>query len=54
MLRLTALIEEMRAQLIRLSEIHGLTHPKTIQCSQQLDQLINLAMKKQTGLVTNK
>lgn len=42
-----AIIEKTRKQLLHLGKLYGLTHPKTIQCSQQLDKLINLSMKGQ-------
>lgn len=41
------IIEKTRKQLLHLGKLYGLTHPKTIQCSQQLDILINLSMKGQ-------
>lgn len=41
------IIEKTRKQLLHLGKVYGLTHPKTIQCSQQLDILINLSMKEQ-------
>lgn len=47
MLNLITLIEKKRSQLVHLSKLYGLTHPQTIQCSQQLDRLINLFMNKQ-------
>ncbi len=40
-------IEKKRQQLFYLTKLYGLTHPQTIQCSQQLDILINISMKKQ-------
>jgi hypothetical protein len=40
-------IEKKRQQLFYLSKLYGLAHPQTIQCSQQLDILINISMKKQ-------
>lgn len=48
MFSLTNVIEKKREQLFYLSKLYGLTHPQTIQCSQQLDILINAAMKKQS------
>lgn len=48
MFSLTNLIEKKREQLFYLSKLYGLTHPQTIQCSQQLDKLINISMKKQS------
>ena len=47
MSRLANLIEKKRQQLFYLTKLYGLTHPQTIQCSQQLDILINISMKKQ-------
>jgi hypothetical protein len=41
------LIKEKKAQLLTIGERHGLNHRKTIQCSQELDQLLNLYMKEQ-------
>ncbi|MDO7484852.1 aspartyl-phosphate phosphatase Spo0E family protein [Peribacillus frigoritolerans] len=31
-----------KAQLLNIVELHGLNHLKTIQCSQELDHLLNL------------
>ncbi|WP_342046830.1 MULTISPECIES: aspartyl-phosphate phosphatase Spo0E family protein [Bacillaceae] len=42
-----AIIEQKRRQLLHLGKLYGLTHPKTIKCSQQLDKLINLSMRGQ-------
>ncbi|MCM3675248.1 aspartyl-phosphate phosphatase Spo0E family protein [Peribacillus sp. V2I11] len=36
------LIREKKAQLLNIVEHHGLNHLKTIQCSQELDHLLNL------------
>ena len=41
------LIKEKKAQLLNIGERYGLNHRKTIQCSQELDQLLNLYMKEQ-------
>ncbi|WP_342048811.1 aspartyl-phosphate phosphatase Spo0E family protein [Bacillus sp. OTU530] len=48
MISLRNLIETKREQLFYLGKVYGLTHPKTIQCSQQLDVLINSSLKKQS------
>ena len=48
MISLTNLIETKREQLFYLGKVYGLTHPKTIQCSQQLDVLINFSLEKQS------
>ncbi|WP_275677495.1 aspartyl-phosphate phosphatase Spo0E family protein [Neobacillus drentensis] len=45
MSNLIILIEEKRSQLLHLSRMYGLNNFRTIQCSQQLDKLINLNMK---------
>ena len=45
MFSLTNLIETKREQLFYLGKVYGLAHPKTIQCSQQLDVLINFSLK---------
>ncbi|BBW97188.1 Spo0E family sporulation regulatory protein-aspartic acid phosphatase [Geobacillus icigianus] len=42
------LIEEKRQQMIELALTYGLTAKETIECSQQLDQLINEYLR-QTG-----
>ena len=47
MFSLTNLIETKREQLFYLGKLYGLTHLKTIQCSQQLDVLINFSLKEQ-------
>jgi len=47
MFSLTNLIETKREELFYLGKVYGLTHPKTIQCSQQLDVLINFSLKEQ-------
>lgn len=49
---LESLIKEKKAQLLNIGEHYGLNHLKTIQCSQELDQLLNLYMKEQSA-VTN-
>ncbi|WP_342044743.1 aspartyl-phosphate phosphatase Spo0E family protein [Bacillus sp. OTU530] len=56
MFSLTNLIETKREQLFYLGKLYGLTHPKTIQCSQQLDVLINASFKKEKhkGKITGK
>ncbi|WP_319951998.1 aspartyl-phosphate phosphatase Spo0E family protein [Peribacillus frigoritolerans] len=36
------LIREKKAQILNIVEHHGLNHLKTIQCSQELDHLLNL------------
>jgi hypothetical protein len=41
------LIKEKKAQLLNIGERYGLNHRRTIQCSQELDQLLNLYMKEQ-------
>ncbi|MFJ7941708.1 Spo0E family sporulation regulatory protein-aspartic acid phosphatase [Peribacillus sp. NPDC096622] len=41
-LMLENLIIEKKAQLLNIVELHGLNHLKTIQCSQELDHLLNL------------
>lgn len=41
-LMLENLIREKKAQLLNIVEHHGLNHLKTIQCSQELDHLLNL------------
>jgi hypothetical protein len=41
-------IEKTRKELILLSSIHGMTSPKTVECSQTLDRLLNLIMIKST------
>ncbi|WP_129728964.1 aspartyl-phosphate phosphatase Spo0E family protein [Ectobacillus funiculus] len=48
MFSLTNLIETKREQLFYLGRLYGLTHPKTIECSQQLDVLINFSLKEQS------
>ncbi|HGE5782935.1 MULTISPECIES: aspartyl-phosphate phosphatase Spo0E family protein [Bacillus] len=40
---LNAQIEEKRKEMFFLSKLYGLTSQETIQASQQLDQLLNLA-----------
>ncbi|WP_083450725.1 Spo0E family sporulation regulatory protein-aspartic acid phosphatase [Peribacillus butanolivorans] len=39
------LIREKKAELLNIVEHHGLNHPITIQCSQELDYLLNLHEK---------
>ena len=51
MFSLTNLIETKREQLFYLGKLYGLTHPKTIQCSQQLDVLINASLKRRSTRV---
>ena len=51
MFSLTNLIETKREQLFYLGKLYGLTHPKTIQCSQQLDVLINVSLKERSTRV---
>ncbi|MFB9757439.1 aspartyl-phosphate phosphatase Spo0E family protein [Ectobacillus funiculus] len=51
MFSLTNLIETKREQLFYLGKLYGLTHLKTIQCSQQLDVLINASLKRRSTRV---
>ncbi|MFP3126246.1 aspartyl-phosphate phosphatase Spo0E family protein [Ectobacillus funiculus] len=51
MFSLTKLIETKRKQLFYLGKLYGLTHPKTIQCSQQLDVLINFSLQGQSTTI---
>ena len=51
MFSLTKLIETRREQLFYLGKLYGLTHPKTIQCSQQLDVLINFSLQEQSTTI---
>ncbi|MNG20993.1 Spo0E like sporulation regulatory protein [compost metagenome] len=48
MCSLTNLIETKREELFYLGKVYGFTHPKTIQCSQQLDILINFSLQEQS------
>ncbi|AQY55069.1 hypothetical protein [Geobacillus phage TP-84] len=45
--RLQKLIEQQRKKMIDLGMTKGFNHPDTIRASQELDKLINKAMKKQ-------
>ncbi|AGT31032.1 sporulation protein [Geobacillus genomosp. 3] len=40
------LIEEKRQQMIELALTHGFTAKETIQCSQELDRLINQYLRQ--------
>jgi stage 0 sporulation regulatory protein len=40
------LIEEKRQQMVELALTHGFTAEETIQCSQELDELINQYLRK--------
>lgn len=40
------LIEEKRQQMIELALTHGFTAKETIQCSQELDELINRYLRE--------
>jgi hypothetical protein len=42
------LIREKKDQLLNIGGHYGLNHHKTIQYSQELDQLLNLHMKEQS------
>ncbi|WP_423803371.1 Spo0E family sporulation regulatory protein-aspartic acid phosphatase [Parageobacillus thermoglucosidasius] len=44
------LIEEKRQQMIELALTHGFTAKETIQCSQELDELINRYLRE-TALI---
>ncbi|MEH7401841.1 aspartyl-phosphate phosphatase Spo0E family protein [Gottfriedia acidiceleris] len=46
----TLAIEEKRNELYDINKRYGFLHYNTIQCSQELDQLINQLFKKYTGL----
>ncbi|MED5051820.1 aspartyl-phosphate phosphatase Spo0E family protein [Anoxybacillus rupiensis] len=40
------LIEEKRQQMIELALTYGLTAKETIQCSQELDELLNIQLRE--------
>ncbi|WP_100407288.1 aspartyl-phosphate phosphatase Spo0E family protein [Bacillus solitudinis] len=43
-------IEIKRIQMLRLAKKYGMSSQKTVQCSQELDMLLNLVQIKQTQL----
>lgn len=45
-------IEKTRKELILLASKYGMTSPKTVECSQTLDRLLNLIMIKSTVKIT--
>ncbi len=45
MLNLKCIIESKRSEMIILAQKHGYTAKETVQCSQELDRLINLHQK---------
>jgi stage 0 sporulation regulatory protein len=45
MYNLKTIIESKRSEMILLAKQQGYTSPRTIQCSQELDQLITLHQK---------
>ncbi|QCJ44789.1 Spo0E family sporulation regulatory protein-aspartic acid phosphatase [Bacillus sp. S3] len=51
---LLILIENYRHEMFELAEKYGPTSEQTLECSQQLDQLLNLLMKteKHKGLIS--
>jgi stage 0 sporulation regulatory protein len=40
------LIEEKRQQMIELALVYGFTAKETVKCSQELDELLNIQLKK--------
>jgi len=40
------LIEEKRQEMIELALLYGFTARETVQCSQELDQLLNIQLKE--------
>ncbi|WP_269528346.1 aspartyl-phosphate phosphatase Spo0E family protein [Anoxybacteroides tepidamans] len=40
------LIEEKRQQMIELALTYGFTAKETVQCSQELDELLNIQLKQ--------
>lgn len=47
------LIEEKRQQMIELALTYGFTAKETIQCSQELDELINQYVKETLPMFSN-
>jgi hypothetical protein len=51
---LMMMIEQNRKKMIELSELYGLASDEVVQCSQELDILINLLMEENTKLTAKK
>ncbi|MBB5325078.1 hypothetical protein HNQ34_002177 [Anoxybacillus tepidamans] len=48
------MIEEKRQQMIKLALTYGFTAKETLQCSQELDMLINQYVKETLPMFSNK
>lgn len=47
MKELESKIDDLKKELIRISELTGLNSPETLYCSQRLDELITIYQKRQ-------